>query len=204
MTNLHIDRAISPRLQSLASGGALEEADRIAFNRLLTGSHLGEHVVALKIWGRNGRVIYNSPDPSLTGSRFAMEPPLARTFAAEVRSRVIDKDELEDQMKNPKWSRLIETFAPIRANGNNSILAVAGFYQTSQSLEQGVRNAQLKSWAVHGAVTLVMLMVLTTLVNKPDNTIDAQRRELNEKLAQLTSLLADNEQLRPAPPRIHS
>jgi len=30
-------------------------------------------------------------------------------------------------------------------------------------------------------------------VNKADNTIDAQRRELNEKRAQLTSLLAQDE-----------
>lgn len=137
--------------------------DRIALNRLFIGSHLGEHVVAVTIWGRDGRVNYNSPDPSLTGSRFSMEPPLAQAFACEVRSRVIFKDELEDQLKNPKWSRLIETFAPIRADGDNSILAVAGFYQASQSLEQVVHNAQLKSSAVHGAVTLVMLIVLTTL-----------------------------------------
>ena len=195
VTNLYLDGAISPRLQSLASGGSLEDADRIALNRLLTGSRLGEHVVALKIWGRDGHVIYNSPDPSLVGSRFAMEPALAQAFAGEVRSRVVDKDEIEHQLKNPRWYRLIETFAPIRADRDNSIIAVAGFYQTSKSLEQGVRAAQLRTWAVHGAVTLVMLILLTTLVKKADNTIDAQRRELNEKVTQLTALLAQNEQL---------
>jgi len=184
VTNLYLDGAISPRLQSLATGAELEDADRLALDRLLTGSHLGEHVVALKIWGRDGRVIYNSPDPSLVGRRFVMERPLAQAFAGEVRSRVVDKDDLEDQLKNPRWSRLIETFAPIRAESDNSVLAVAGFYQTAQRLEQGVRSAQLRSWAVHGAVTLVMLILLTTLVKKANNTIDAQQQELNEKLAQ--------------------
>jgi len=42
-----------------------------------------------------------------------MEPPLAQAFAGEVRSRVVDIGDLEDRLKNPKWSRLIETFAPI-------------------------------------------------------------------------------------------
>ena len=195
VTNLYLDSAISPRLQSLATDGQLEDADRLGLDRLLTGSHLGEHVVALKIWGRDGRIIYNSPDPSLVGRRFVMERPLAQAFAGEVRSQVIDKDDLEDQLKNPRWSRLIETFAPIRADGDNSVLAVAGFYQTAQRLEQGVRSAQLRTWAVHGAVTLVMLVLLTTLVIKANNTIDSQQRELNEKLAQLTALLAQNEQL---------
>lgn len=195
VTNLYLDGAISPRLQSLATGAELEDADRLALDRLLTGSHLGEHVVALKIWGRDGRVIYNSPDPSMVGNRFVMERPIAQAFAGEVRSRVVDKDDLEDQLKNPKWSRLIETFAPIRADGDNSVLAVAGFYQTAQSLEQGVRSAQLRSWAVQGAVTLVMLILLATLVKKANNTIDTQQQQLNEKVAQLTALLDQNEQL---------
>jgi len=195
VTNLYLDSAISPRLQSLATDGQLEDADRLGLDRLLTGSHLGEHVVALKIWGRDGRIIYNSPDPSLVGRRFVMERPLAQAFAGEVRSQVVDKDDLEDQLKNPRWSRLIETFAPIRADSDNAVLAVAGFYQTAQRLEQGVRSAQLRTWAVHGAVTLVMLVLLTTLVIKANNTIDSQQRELNEKLAQLTALLAQNEQL---------
>jgi signal transduction histidine kinase len=195
VTNLYLDGAISPHLQSLATGTPLEDADRLALDRLLTGSHLGEHVVALKIWGRDGRIIYNSPDPSMVGNRFVMERPIAQAFAGDVRSRVVDKDDLEDQLKNPKWSRLIETFAPIRAHGDNSVLAVAGFYQTAQSLEQGVRSAQLRSWAVQGAVTLVMLILLATLVIKANNTIDTQQQQLNEKLAQLTALLAQNEQL---------
>lgn len=195
VTNLYLDGAISPRLQSLVTGAELEDADRLALDRLLTGSHLGEHVVALKIWGRDGRIIYNSPDPSLVGRRFVMERPLAQAFAGEIRSRIVDKDDLEDQLKNPRWSRLIETFAPIRAGSDNAVFAVAGFYQTAQSLEQGVRSAQLRSWAVHGAVTLVMLILLTTLVRKANSTIDAQQQELNEKVAQLTALLAQNEQL---------
>jgi len=42
VTNLYLDSAISPRLQSLATDGELEDADRLGLDRLLTGSHLGE------------------------------------------------------------------------------------------------------------------------------------------------------------------
>jgi len=195
VTDLYLDGAISPHLQSLAAGGAVEDSDRLALNRLLTSSRLGENVVALRIWGRDGRMVFNSPDPSLVGGRFVMAQPLAQAFAGEVRSRIVDGDKLDDQLRNPRWSRLIETFAPIRADGDKSVLAVAGFYQTAQSLERGVRTAQLRSWAGHGAVTLVMFVLLITLVKRANTLIEAQQHELSDKVAQLTSLLAQNAQL---------
>ena len=76
MTDLYLDGAISPHLQSLANGRPLEAADRIALERKLASTHLGEHIVVLKIWGMEGRIIFNSADPSLaTGPDSARRPP---------------------------------------------------------------------------------------------------------------------------------
>jgi signal transduction histidine kinase len=75
------------------------------------------------------------------------------------------------------------------------VLAVAGFFQKADGLEQSVRAAQWRSWGVHGAVTLAMLALLATLVRKANDTIAAQQRELSEKVAQLTALLTQNEHL---------
>jgi hypothetical protein len=95
MTDLYLDGAISPHLQSLANGGTLEPADRIALDRKLASTHLGEHIVALKIWGLDGRIIFNSADPSLAiGGRPAKRPP-AGAFAGEVSSRIISPAEFD-------------------------------------------------------------------------------------------------------------
>ncbi len=195
MTDMYLDGAISPHLQSLASGKRLDDSDRVALDRILAGTRLGEHVVALKIWGRDGRFVYNSADPSLARSGSSTETPPPSAFAGKVRSRIVKKAELESEFKDERWSRLIETYAPIRADSDGSVLAVAGFYQAAEGLEEAVRAAQLRSWGVHGAVTLAMLVLLTTLVSRANKTIEAQRRELSEKVAQLTALLAQNEQL---------
>jgi signal transduction histidine kinase len=195
VTNMYLDGAISPHVQSLAAGDRLDDADRVALDRMLSGTHLGEHIVALKIWGRNGRIIYDSADPSAVGRIYAMEPSLASAFAGEVRSRVVEKAELESALKDNRWSRLIETYTPLRAEGDRTVLAVAGFFNTAEGLEQSVRAAQLRSWGVHGAITLAMLVLLATLVRKANDTITATQRQLNEKVAQLTALLAQNEQL---------
>ncbi len=195
VTNMYLDGAISPHVQSLAGGERLDDADRVALDRLLGGTHLGEHIVALKIWGTNGRIIYNSADPSLVGSKYSMEGPLASAFAGEVRSRIVEKAELQSEFRDSRWSRLIETYAPLRSENDRKVLAVAGFFQTAEGLEQGVRTAQLRSWAAHGAATLAMLVLLATLVRRANDTIAATQRELSEKVAQLTALLAQNEHL---------
>jgi len=195
VTNMYLDGAISPHVQSLAGGDRLDDADRVALDRMLSGTHLGERIVALKIWGRNGRIIYDSADPSAVGTIYAMEQPLASAFSGEVRSRVVEKAELAKVLKDSRWSRLIETYSPLRAEGDRTVLAVAGFFNTAEGLEQSVRAAQLRSWGVHGAITLAMLVLLATLVRKANDTIAATQRELKEKVAQLTALLAQNEHL---------
>lgn len=195
VTNMYLDGAIAPHVQSLASGERLDDADRVALDRMLSGTHLGEHIVALKIWGRNGRIIYDSADPSAVGSVYAMEPPLASAFSGQVRSRVVEQAELEDVLKDSRWPRLIETYTPLRAERDRSVLAVAGFFNSADGLQQSVRSAQLRSWGLQGAITLAMLVLLATLVRKANDTIAATQRELNEKVAQLTALLAQNEHL---------
>ena len=195
VTNMYLDGAISPHVQSLAGGDRLDDADRVALDRMLSGTHLGEHIVALKIWGRTGRIIYDSADPSAVGTIYAMEQPLASAFSGEVRSRVVEKAELENVLKDSRWSSLIETYTPLRAEGGRTVLAVAGFFNSAEGLEQSVRAAQLRSWGVHGAITLAMLVLLATLVRKANDTITATQRELSEKVAQLTALLAQNEHL---------
>jgi hypothetical protein len=195
VTNMYLDGAVTPRVQSLANADRLDGADQVALDRMLSSSHLGEHIVALKIWGRNGRIMYNSADPSLVGQVYPMERPLASAFAGEVRSRIVEKNEFANEFKSLRWSRLIETYAPLRAESDRSVLAVAGFFQAADDLEQGVRIAQWRSWGVHGAVTLAMLVLLATLVRKANSTIVAQQRELGEKVNQLTALLVQNEQL---------
>lgn len=195
VTNMYLDGAIAPHVQSLAGGERLDDTDRVALDRLLSGTRLGEHIVALKIWGRNGRIIYDSADPSAVGTVYAMEPALASAFSGEVRSRIVEQAELENVFRESRWSRLIETVTPLRAEGDRTVLAVAGFFNTAEGLEQSVRAAQLRSWGVHGAITLAMLILLATLVRKANDTVAATQRELNEKVAQLTALLTQNEHL---------
>lgn len=195
ITGHYVDSFVSPRLQSLADGGQLRDGDRDDLDHLLSATTLGRQIVVIKIWARDGRVLYSN-DRTLIGRRFPETPTLAAAFAGRAHSHITDLDDPEHKVERQRWSRLIETYIPVRRTGSAEVIAVAEFYQQSDDLMQQVGAARLRSWLMVGAATLVMSLLLGGLVRRASNTIVAQQRELREKLTQLTATLAQNEKLR--------
>ena len=115
------------------------------------------------------------------GPVYAMERPLASAFSGEVRSRIVEKAELENVFRDSRWSRLIETYSPLRAERDRSVLAVAGFSIPPRHWGRAYAARNCAAGGVHGAITLAMLALLATLVRKANDTITATQRELNEK-----------------------
>ena len=194
VTSLYVDSFVSPHLQSLANKGGLRDADRSALDRLLTGTQLGEHIVAFKIWLPDGRIVYSS-NPILVGRQFPVKPTLASAFAGRMHSELVDLDHPEHELENPRWSQLIETYVPVRDERTGAILAVSEFYQTTAYLQPEVRATQMRSWLGVGAVTVAMFVLFGGLVQADSRTIAAQQSELSEKVTQLTALLSQNEEL---------
>ena len=194
VTSLYVDSFVSPHLQLLAHNSQLGEADRAALDRLLSGTALGQHIVAFKIWTADGHVLY-STNPDIVGRQFPAKPALASAFAGEVHSEISDLKEPENEFERRRWPRLLETYAPVRAASTGAILAVSEFYQTTDDLERQVRAARLRSWLMVSTATLIIFLLLAALVKRASNTIVAQQTELREKVTQLTELVAQNEHL---------
>jgi signal transduction histidine kinase len=194
VTSLYVDSVVAPHLQALAGEGQLRDTDRTALDGLLSGTPLGQHIVAFKIWAPDGRVLY-STNPALIGRQFPVRPALASAFAGEVHSQISDLTEPENELERRRWPRLIETYAPVRAANTGTIVAVSEFYKTTDDLERETRAARLRSWLFVSTATLVMFLLLAALVRHSSNTIVAQQGELRRRVTQLTELLAQNEQL---------
>lgn len=191
---LYVDSFIAPHLQDLRRSDQLDAAHQASLETLLAGTPLGQWIVAFKVWGPEGRILY-STNPSLIGRKFPISPALAGAFAGEVRTEISNLTKLENEFERKQWSRLIETYAPVRVEGTSTIVAVTEFYQTTDDLEREVRAAQFHSWLIVGAATLAMYLLLAGLVGRASNTIITQQGELREKVTQLTMLLVQNEQL---------
>ena len=108
VTALYVDSFIAPHVQSLANGDRLGKEHFQALGALLSETPLGQRIVAFKIWGRDGHVIY-STNPNLIGRQFPVGANLAGAFAGDVRAKISRLEEPENEFERQRWSRLIET-----------------------------------------------------------------------------------------------
>jgi signal transduction histidine kinase len=194
VTALYIDSFIAPRVQDLTLGKGISDKARADLSGLVVGTALGKKVIAFKLWDLHGRILY-SKDEDLIGKAFPVEEGLAEAYAGNISSEISDLEHLENQDERRYWSRLIETYVPIRADNTGEIIAVAEFYQTTEELERTARQAQLHSWVLVASIFLCSYLVLFGMVSKGSNTIEAQRAELQVKIAELTALNQQNELL---------
>jgi signal transduction histidine kinase len=194
MTGMYVDSFISPHVQSLIKADDLSEADRAALDRLFTATALGEKIVSLKIWRRDGRVLYSN-NKALMGRTFPVDEELQVALGGGVHSEMSDLAGMENEYERAKASRLIETYVPLHADGVGNVIAAAEFYHSTDELTRESRAAQLQSWVMLGATVAVMYLLLFALVRRGSQTIEAQQGQLNGKVTQLTALLAQNKEL---------
>lgn len=194
VTALYVDSFIAPRLQDLKNADRLD-AENIAFlESLLINTPLGQEIVAFKVWGPEGRILY-STNSALIGRVFPIRHEFQLAFAGEIHTEVSELNATENEYETEIWSRLIETYTPVRLQGTNEIIAILEFYQKTDELDQAVRAAQVGGWLIVGMATLIMYFLLSGLVGRASNTILTQQNELQEKVTQLTELLTQNELL---------
>ena len=179
VTALYVDSFVAPHLQDLARAQSLDAAHHRALDELMTATPLGKRIVAFKVWSRDGEILY-SANVTLIGKRFAPGIGLQRALAGQVASHVSNLTEPENAEERKQWSRLLETYAPVRLAGTEHIIAVSEFYQTVDDLSREIQTAQTTSWIIIGVCTLLMYVLLAGMVGRGSFTIARQQRELAE------------------------
>jgi len=191
---LYVDSVLSDQVQSLASGGLLSDGGMLALDKLLHGTMLGERIVAFKLWSRDGRVLY-STDLTQIGLQSEISPALAAAFRGGTQSRMVTLEDEERRLQGAHGAELIEIYAPVHQAKAGPILTVAEIHETPDVLAVAVGTARLQSWMAVIAAATVMYLLLAALIMPASNTLIAQKQQLQEKVSELTNLLAENEQV---------
>lgn len=192
VTGLYVDSFVAPHVRGLVNADDLRDTDRAALKALLSDTPLGQRIVAFKIWRPDGRILY-SANAALIGRSFPIGEGLTEALAGRVHSEVSHLVAEENEAEVSTWPRLVETYVPILAAGK--VIAIAEFYQPVDDVMSESAAAQRQSWLVVAPTTALMYLLLFILVRRGSQTIDQQRRDLNETVAQLTAMNARNEQL---------
>jgi signal transduction histidine kinase len=194
LTALYVDSLVSHHLQGAMGSGEATAAHARDVDALLVDSALGRSLAAYKVWSFDGLILFSS-EPAIVGRRFPVVGGLAEALNGSVRSGISDLTQPDEVHESKRWSRLIETYAPLRGPGEGEIIGAIEFYQTTDALSAQILAAQVRSWLALGISAVVIYLLLARLIYRASTTISDQQNELHGKVMQLTSLLEQNKQL---------
>ena len=94
----------------------------------------------------------------------------------------------ENAIERLRWTRLVQTYVPIRADGSGTILASAEFYQLPDALDAEVGAARLRAWEVVLLAAVASYLLVGFVVQRAASTIGRQRQRLLDQVEELSSL----------------
>jgi signal transduction histidine kinase len=194
VTALYIESFVEPQLVTMRESPTLPASSVAALDSLLSSTQLGERVVSFRVWSPDGTIVY-SPNRTLIGQHFEPEGGLARSLQGDVSAEFTDLTGPENAYERQRWSRLVETYVPVRERGGGRVIAVTEFYQLPDDIDAQVASARVASWAVVAVVAILSYLLLAGIVKQGSDTIDRQQAALQDRVTELTQLLAQNQTL---------
>ena len=194
VTALYVSSFIAPHVQTLLDNGSLAANDLETLRSDLRDTPLGQKIVSLKIWRRDGYVLFSS-EAGVDGRTFPIGAGLAAALSGHIYAEISERDATEQIRHGQPLPRLIETYTPIHADRTGGVIAAAEFYVRPDEVDRESLVAKQRGWLLVAGSMLTMYMLLFVVVRRGSKTILAQQNDLNDKLTQLTRLNQQNQQL---------
>lgn len=183
---------ISPQVQNLDTHATLSPGQIETLDHVMK-SAAGLRVVGMKIWNRNGMIVYSVSKDAI-GDIYPVAGALEDAFAGRTTSDFSGPD-AESEPEFALKDTLLEIYAPIRSSTTGAVIAVAEFYEDATELAGDLHSAQLHSWLVTGIVLASIFAGLSTLISDGNDTIRRQRDELSAHITQLFESMRKTEEL---------
>ncbi len=191
VTALFVESFISPHVQSLANRTGLSSDEIQLLNTDIKATILGKKITSLKIWNKDGLVLF-STDPAIIGKKFLLDEGLSAALSGKIFSEISIRSAAEQLDHGQPLPRLIETYTPIHENRSGRVIAAAEFYQLPDEIDRLANSAQFSSWTWVGSIMSLMYLCLFILVRRGSKTIVDQQSELKHKIDELTILNEQN------------
>ncbi|MCW2570216.1 MAG: hypothetical protein JWO88_274 [Frankiales bacterium] len=187
LTNLEAVDVVAPLLtdDALAGGPGLEALDRIVRERVL-----GTHIVRVKIWDADGRIVY-SDRPALIGVRFQLEPAelaVLRNGRTVAEVSQLDRPENRDESQ---FGKLLQVYQGVRTTTGAPLLFET--YQPYSVISDTSRRMWLGSLPVLVAGLLLLYMIQAPLAYRMARRL---KRSQDERETLLLGALAASDRER--------
>ena len=182
---------LAPALQGHSKGSPLSSDAVAELDKHFRGTALNKTILALRIWGPDGLVLYDT-NPSNVGRVFPMEERLARAWRGQTTGRISALKSAENVAERPVAKTMLETYTPVYQGGSTEVAAVAEFYQPVDALSRDMAIARMWTWVLVTAAMVIIYYLLIGFVERASNTIRVQQTVLSEQVVHLQELLAQN------------
>jgi signal transduction histidine kinase len=188
------DRLLPSDLRPLMASGdtAARYRDLVEFvqTRILhTPGSSQFHVVRIKIWSKNGVVLF-SDEPRLVGKQFEVDDDLIEGFAGKTVAGVSNLQAEENVFERALAPKLFETYVPLRLRSPTGRPdAIVELYQDYEAIQQQI-TAGFRTVAVTLLIGLAALYVLLLpIAFRTSTTLASQNARLGQQARRLEELL---------------
>lgn len=194
-TALYVDSVIAPILPDMRKSETLTDTVKRALDETLDQGGLGDRIVSFRLWRRDGTILY-SKDESQIGKKFPLTPNLEAAWNGRVVAEFDKIDADEEAVEKATGLPLLEIYNPVREPWSGQVVAVSEFYEIAHEFRSTLNTARISSWLFVAGTTSGIFALLWGIVFRGSKTIDQQRLALEERVAELQSLLVQNSALR--------
>jgi signal transduction histidine kinase/CheY-like chemotaxis protein len=137
---------LNKRLKSTDFQGPFDPARLEEIEGLVRENILSPHIVRIKIWNRDGQVIY-SDKKELVGRRFPVEGELKEALNGKIAMEISDLKKEENVSERGLYSRLMEIYVPLRTIDSPQVAGAYEIYHELSVLEPHIAEMRLHVWS---------------------------------------------------------
>jgi signal transduction histidine kinase len=196
-TALYMEKLIAPHLQQLANRRSLSEDSIQALDGVLAGDARRIGVLAVRVWTRDGIVAYARSRTDI-GKKEEVTLPMTRAWAGYLEAELVERPlpTQGDEANSAAHEPMLEIYVPIRHEKTYDVVAIARFAEVATELKGNQESARIEGIVVGAAAGIVIFVGLFVIVAKGNRTIEVQGAFLADRVAELSKLLRETEQLR--------
>ena len=195
-TNILNKNLTAADLQAALSGERYEQIDTLIHDTLLSAD-----IVRIKIWNRQGLLVY-SDDKEIVGQTFSLEEDQLEAFAGEIAAEVTELESEEHVEERDQYSELFEIYVPLQPADSQEILGAYEVYYDLSTLQPRLVHIRYTVWGgvaldfviLYGTLFLIVRNASRELVQKNRENqallvTERRERELSERLERVSRAL---------------
>jgi len=171
---------LTPNLRLAEMEGSLDPVRYGQIDALIRQNILSKHIVRIKIWNRNGIVVY-SDKKDLVGRRFPVEEELREALDGKMAMKISNLEKEENVFERGLYNRLMEIYVPLQPIDSPQVAGAYEIYHDLSALEPHLADMHRFVWSRIVLGFVILYGSLFWLVHKASREL-IRRSEENKRL----------------------